>query len=72
MGITLTPGSGHFPCWDPCSHRGVAGLGCQAQGSAQFGDRRARPGEDPFPQEKQNGRWLRQLVFGTLQLQKPK
>lgn len=55
-GTTLTPGSGRFLCWDSCSHPGVAGLGCQAQCSAQFGDRRARPGEDPLPQEKQMAR----------------
>lgn len=45
-------------------------LGCQARGPAQFGDRRARPGEDLLPQEKQSSRWLRQPVLGTLQLQK--
>lgn len=72
MGTALAPGPGHFLLWDPCSHPGTAGLGCLTQGSAQCGDRRARPGEDLLPQETQSSRWCSQLVFETLQLWKQK
>lgn len=71
-GTALAPGSGHLLLWDPCSHPGAAGLGCQTQGSVQCGNRRAHQGEDLLPQEKQSSRWLGQLVFETLQLWKQK
>lgn len=63
-GTALAPGSGHL-LWYPCIHPGAAGLGCQTQGSAQCGNRRAHQGEDLLPQEKQSSRWLGQLVFET-------